>query len=72
VSKNPEPKIVLELTEEQAEWIRIGLLCYRDTCQVPASFGSAVFLEKVQQISDALAWFDVSIDVQAKKKERKK
>lgn len=48
----------IELNEEQAQWIRVGLLCYRNTCQVPASFGSVEFLAKVHQIQSAIEWFD--------------
>lgn len=56
-----KPSLNLEVTEEQTEWIRIGLQCYRDTCQVPASFGSREFLEKVSQINRVIEWFDEEV-----------
>lgn len=61
MAKKDKKVIELTLTEDQAEWIRIGLQCYRNACQVPASFGSAEFLEKVNQISAAIDWFDATM-----------
>lgn len=51
----------IEINEAQAEWIRIGLQCYRNTCQVPASFGSREFLDKLNQIQSAIDWFDEEV-----------